>query len=122
MTPAEKTFTIVFVFGLLVFIYYFFVIPPTPVYYEHDPTNPPPANAQLDLETGQLIVGYERPSTVFVIPPVLFFYMIMIMATDGGEKRLKEIIDVKQKYRDLRHSFWMKIREGKDQYTEWKNK
>ncbi len=122
MNQSEKTFIVVFFFGIVVFIYYFFVIPPTPVFYEENARVPPPSNAQLDPETGKLIVGYERASAVFVIPPVLFFYIVMMMVTKNGDRRLREVIDVKQKLRDIRHCFWMKIREGKDQYQEWKNK
>jgi len=122
MTQAEKTYAIVFIFGITVFIIYFFIIPPTPIYYEENPRVPPPRNAIYDPEADKLITGYEYPSVILVVPAILFFYTIFMVFTNNGEKRIREIINVKKGLRDFKFSCILKIREGIDEYQEWKKR
>lgn len=122
ITPAEKTFAVVFIFGSILFVYYFFIVPPEPVYYEYDPQAPPPRNAIHDLETGELIVGYKYPSVIYVVPPVLFFYFVLMLVTDNGYYRLREVVDLKAELKQIKKDFYKKIHEGKIEYKKWKNK
>jgi len=121
MNQAEKTFLIVIIFGTSVFFYYFFVLPPTPVYHNNS-MNPLPRNAKYDPEKDDWVTGYEYPSAILVTPAILVFYTLMMIITDNGEKRLREIINVKKSIRNLKISCILKVREGIEEYKEWKNK
>lgn len=46
----------------------------------------------------------------------------MMLVTNNGEYRLREIIDVKQGFKDLKKETKKKIRSGIEEYHEWKNK
>jgi len=101
LNSAEKTFILVMVVGMSVFVYYFFIVTPKPEYDKVNDTIPYPSNARYDYVKKKFIVGVERPSAVLVIPPVLFFYFVLFIVTDNGNYRLREIIDVKDFFRNV---------------------
>ena len=121
LNQTEKTFIVVFIVGTGVFFYYFFILPPTPIYWDGKPENIVPYDA-VYLDDGRIIVGYERPSAVIVAPVAVTFYFFMILVTDGGRIRLREIIDVGGGIRDFKKSYKEKIREGKKEHRKWKKK
>jgi len=112
---------IVFVFGISVFYYYCFIVPPEPVYYEYDPMAPPPRDA-IYLPDGRIIVGYSYPSAVIVAPVAVTAYFFLLMITDGGRIRLREIIDLKQGWKNMKKAGKEKMREGIQEYHDWRNK
>lgn len=119
INQTEKTFIVVFIVGTGVFFYYFFILPPTPVYYDNSSMVPVPRDAEY-LDDGRIIIGYSRPSAVIVAPVAVTFYFFMILVTDGGRIRLREIIDFGDGFTKLKQECKNKIKEGKDQYQEWK--
>ena len=121
INQTEKIFCIVFIFGTVVFIYYFFIVPPEPVYYKFNPREPPPRDA-IYLPDGRIIVGYERPSAVYVAPVAIMFYFFMIIITAGGRVRLREIISIRDGLSNLKIAVKKKISEGKQEYRNWKKK
>lgn len=123
INQTEKTFIVVFVFGTVVFLYYFFIVPPTPVYYEYDHQNwkPIPRDA-IRTDDGRYIIGYERPSAIFVAPVAVMFYLFMIMLTDGGRVRLREIISIRDGISGFKDTAKKKFLEGIQEYRDWKKK
>lgn len=114
---------VVFIFGMSVFLYYFFIVPPEPVYYKYDYQNwkPIPRDA-IKTEEGKYIIGYSRPSAVYVAPVAVMFYFFMILVTDGGRYRLREIVNFGEGFADLKKAYRNKIKEGKQEHRKWKNK
>lgn len=121
INQTEKTFIVVFIVGMGVFFYYFFIVPPTPIYWDEKPENIVPYDA-VYLDDGRIIVGYSRPSAVMVAPVAVTFYFFMMLVTDGGRYRLREIIDFREGYKDLKETCYNKIQDGKKEYLEWKKK
>ena len=121
INQTEKTFVIVFIFGTGIFLYYFFVVPPTPVYWDGSPEHTVPYDA-IYLDDGRIIVGYERPSVLYVAPVAVTFYFFMTILTNGGRVRLREIINFGDGFAVLKKAYKNKIKEGKQEYREWKKK
>lgn len=110
---------VVFIVGTAVFLYYFFMVPPEPVYYKFDPKNPPPRDAEY-LPDGRIIVGYERSSVIYVAPCALTFYFFMIIITDGGRIRLREIFSIRDGISGFKDTVKKKFSEGIREYRDWK--
>lgn len=121
INQTEKTFVVVFIVGISIFFYYFFILPPTPIYWDGKPENIVPYDA-IYLDDGRIIVGYERPSAVIVAPVAVTFYFFMILVTDGGRYRLREIINFGEGFANLKIAYRNKVKDGKKEYQEWKKK
>ena len=104
-------------------MYYFFIVPPEPVYYKYDYQNwkPIPRDA-IRTEDGRYIIGYSRPSAVYVAPVAIMFYFLMIMITDGGRVRLRELFSMREIVSNLKDTIKKKILEGMQEYHDWKKK
>jgi len=98
-------------------------VPPEPVYYKFDYQDwePVPRDA-IKAEDGRYIIGYSRPSAVYVAPVAVTFYFFMIILTNGGRIRLREIVNFGKGISNLKKAYKNKIKEGKQEYQEWKKK
>ena len=121
INQTEKTFVVVFIVGTGIFFYYFFIVPPTPIYWDGSPTTIVPRDA-IYLPDGRIIIGYERSAVLYVAPVAITFYFFMIILTDGGRYRLREIINFRDGFAELKKNAKKRIREEKQEYKKWKNK
>ena len=109
-----------FIFGTAVFFYYCFVVPPEPVY--HDPGSPIPPPRNAIYKDNKTITGYKYPSAVIVAPVAVTAYFMLLLITDSGRIRLREIIDLKQGWKNIKKASKEKMREGIQEYHDWRNK
>ena len=96
-------------------------MPPTPIYWDGSPEHIVPYDA-IYLDDGRIIVGYERSSVLYVAPVAVTFYFFMTILTNGGRVRLREIINFGDGFAVLKKAYKNKIKEGKQEYREWKKK
>jgi hypothetical protein len=116
LVKVTKAEVAVLILGLILFIYFFFIVPPTPVYFdEDDPTQILPRDALYDPETGKWIIGWERSSVVIIVPFVWIF-SLFYMAMGDDMPKLREI--PKEIYGDIR---W-KLKDMLREHREWMEK
>jgi hypothetical protein len=99
---------VIFIGAVAIFCVFFWLIPPTPIYFDDNGFNILPEDAQYEPETGRWITGYERSSIVMIAPLIALLWLLLIAF---GEERppLREIPFKAIIMHDIRE----KIEEGK---------
>ena len=91
--------------GIGIFLYFFFFVPPTvtivtfPIYH----------------------VRVEYSAVIYVAPIVVTFWIMMILITENGEKRIRDY-KIKQKLGILLFDFRVKLDDGIKEYHSWRQK
>jgi len=91
--------------GIGIFLYYFFFVPPTrivvtfPIYF----------------------VRLEYSAVIYVAPIVVTFWIMMMLITDSGKKRIRDY-KIKQKLGIFVFDLRIKLSDGIKEYRSWKQK
>lgn len=106
MDRDAELIDIIIVFGGIgIFLYYFFFVPPTvtivtfPVYH----------------------VRLEYSAVIFVAPMVVTSWLMMMLITDCGKKRIRDY-KIKQKLGILAMDICIKLSDGIKEYRSWRER
>jgi len=112
----------VFIACLILFFYSFFIVGAEEVTKEdmlqeyYDRNEIPPATLR-DMPEGE-VVGIKYPSAIYLAPPLCLMYLCFMVFKD--ELRPIDRHWMKKKLRGFRIAFKNKMREGLEEYREWK--
>jgi hypothetical protein len=107
----------IFFASLTAFMYFFFVVAPTPVYFDNVSSNILPRSALYEKETGRWIIGWKRSSIVITTPLVCILWAILIAFGDDVP-RLREM-DLKSK---ARQNIRKKIDDGLKELNDFRQR